>query len=159
MLLSNIQITKICSKHYHTKDTFEACLAFNSMPLIIKKYPCFYVVDVNYQVNSIGHWCACIFPSRESPCEFIDSLGKDPAEYHLELANMLSSNGNGRYIYNKTPVQHAESDSCGGFAIYLSDMRNQGLSMTRAINTLSHTDLMSNDDVVNKYLYTHMMLA
>ena len=128
------------------------------MPGIVRKYPSFYVVDVNYKTQHIGHWCVLIFVNKGSPSEFFDSFAKSPSEYDRNLTNVLKNNGNGSYIYNKSIVQHPDSTSCGAFCCFIADKRNQGLSLEGAVNILSTSNLQSNDNTVNKYLYTHMLM-
>ena len=158
MMLSNIQISQICSRHYHTRPTFEACIPYTNLPMIIQQFPTFYIIDVNYKKSPIGHWCTIAFGFEPLPV-FIDSLGRHPSDYDSSITEVLKANGNGRFSYNQIPVQHSNSTSCGAFAIFFGDLQSQNIPMTKIINTLSHTDLESNDNKVNRYLYTHMLMG
>ena len=158
MLMSNMQLAKILSRHHHTQQTFESCLSRDQMPLAIRHFPSFYVVDIKHsREEGIGHWTACFFTAPDQKSQFFDSYGKSPQYYAQSLHTLLVNNSCGEYEYSREVLQHDESNSCGAFVCYIADLINRGLSLTRAVSTLSTTDLKFNDKVVDKYLFNHML--
>ena len=156
MLLSNLQIAKILSRHHHTQELFQSCLAWNQLPEVVTRYPSFYIVDVKHSgEDGIGHWCSLWYDGPHRKSYFIDSYAKAPEDYAPRLRTIMLNNSAG-YEYNTRVVQSDSSTSCGAFAVYTSDLLARGLSMTQAMNTLSTTHLEANDAIVNTYLLTHM---
>ena len=157
MLMSNLQIAKILSRHYHTKDTFESCLSWDHMPEAIARYPSFFVTDIKHSNRpGYGHWTLLVFITPDSPSSFFDPLALPPQDYAQSLHRLLIENSNGTCIHNTVKVQDDLSTSCGGFVCFISDLMNRGLTMAQAVSYLSATDLKSNDAIVNRYLLTHM---
>ncbi len=66
-----------------------------------------YIVNTDYSWNEGKHWVAFNFPSH-GPCEFFDSLGREPEYYHLEFENILMLNGP-EYLALLTPIQADDS--------------------------------------------------
>ena len=155
--MSNLQISKILSRHHHTEHTFETCLSWDKMPSTIQRFPTFYVTDIKHSSHQgLGHWTMCFFVSPNSPSIFFDSLGLPPQEYAHSLHKLLIENGNGKCDHNILKVQDDTSNSCGAFVCFISDLINRGLTMSQAVSYLSTTDLKSNDIIVNRYLLGHM---
>ena len=155
--MSNLQISKILSRHNHTQHTFETCIPWDKMPAVIHRFPSFYVTDIKHSTrHGLGHWTICFFVSPNSPSNFFDPLGHPPQEYAHTLHKLLIENSNGKCIHNEQKVQDDTSNSCGAFACFISDLMNRGLTMSQAVSYLSTSDLKSNDTIVNSYLLSHM---
>ncbi len=109
-----------------------------------------YIVNTDYSWNEGKHWVAFNFPSH-GPCEFFDSLGREPEYYHLEFENILMLNGP-EYLALLTPIQADDSTLCGQYCIYYTLSRVGGLSMPDIMSTFTENDTRGNDVKMNTFI-------
>ena len=158
MKLSGSQISLICQRHYHTRNTFAACTPWDKLPSYVHFSPSFYIIDVVHSLSlrKFGHWVVAFNLGTDMPMEFFCPLGRDPGYYNAGLVQFLQANGNGSYIYNNVKVQDNTSDSCGLYCLYICDLRNIGIKLEECVASLKSDDLKANDSIVENYVLKHM---
>lgn len=159
MLLSNKQLSLICRRHYHTRDTFAACVTWDTFPTSVHRFPCFFIVDVVHSLNvqALGHWCLVVLKNEREKSLFFDPLGRPPSHYNKKIVEILEGYGNGQFLYNDIQVQSSESDNCGSFVLFVADKLNIGLEFHDCIAIFNKNDLDKNDQLVENYLLEHML--
>ena len=156
-MLTNYQLLYITTNHTCTQDALDGIYSFDHIPLQVRKFPAFWICN-NKDSNHEGeHWFACVFPGKHHPAEMFCSFGRSPQFYSQQLEDILKSNSNGTYVYNKTQVQKDNSTACAYFTLYYVDRRCRGISIDNCIENLSPLELEQNEEIVVDYVRNHMM--
>ena len=102
------------------------------------------------------HWIAIIIPSKNSPLEYFDSLGKNAKKHNQLLEKYLIANSNGNYIQNSIPYQDNDSSTCAEFCLYFCDLRAQNIEFPMILQTFDKNNLTRNELLVRGYVHGHM---
>jgi len=86
-----------------------------------------YVVNSEDRESPGQHWMA-VYVTEDGLMEFMDSLGRKPTDYKLNL----------NCTYYSAPVQQNSSDSCGLYVLYYLYWRSRGIPMHVIMATLNN---------------------
>lgn len=150
------EISLIASKHSHTHPYFGGVYASDTIPLIHKSLPIFYIVNTDVISGPGKHWVMIFFPSHCDTNEWFDPLGKNPSSYGDSFLNSVSLNKRKHFIMNMFPVQSDFSSKCGQFCLTMADLRVQGFSFEEAMSLFYKSNIERNDQIVTRYVTEHM---
>lgn len=154
--MDNYQIAHIASIHKHCKNWYGGVFTPDTLPIEHKKYPVFYICNTALMKEEGKHWVAIIIPSRDSPLEYFDSLGKSAKQHNSLLEKYLIANSKGKYIQNSTPYQDNDSSTCAEFCLYFCDLRAQNIPFPTILQTFDRDNLTINELLVRSYVHNHM---
>jgi len=133
--MNTSEITNILRRHY---PEFGGVYPANHIHLIKDNTIAILNTD---EANSAGtHWVA-VFVNNHT-CEFFDSLGENPENYHSYWHKFLIKKC-GRYVYNDIALQNLKSDDCGKFCIFYTILRSQGIEFSSIVRLLKNVNLDS----------------
>ena len=154
--MDNYQIAYIASSHNHCKEWYGGVYTPDTLPIIHKKYPIFYICNTSLLNEKGKHWVIIIFPSKDKPLEYFDSLGKRPKKHSTLLENYLIANSKGNFIQNSVPYQDSDSSTCAEFCLYFADLRAQNVEFPIILQTFDKDNLTMNELLVRSYVHSHM---
>jgi hypothetical protein len=100
-------------------------------------HPGGYVVNSQERGLPGLHWLA-VYVTEDGSVEFMDSLGRTPSEYQLNL----------NCTYYSAPVQPVGSNACGLYVLYYLYWRTRGIPFHVIMSTLNRSN---NDDTVRSH--------
>lgn len=127
------EIEKLVLKHCKTFSGVFAANEINKIPS-----PSFAIVNTDELGSSGKHWVAVYL--NDNLCEFFDSMGQSPLDYHSTWYNFLL-NKSKSFIHNEEKIQPTGSSTCGEFCIFYTIMRSNGISFQKIIEILKTLDV------------------
>ncbi len=118
------QLRKSIRNDPHMNDVVWGVFARNELPTCL--LPGGYVVNSEDRGSPGQHWM-CVYVAEDGQVEFMDSLGRKPTDYKLNL----------RCTYYSAPVQGKNTDSCGLYVLYYLFWRSRGVAMHVIMATLN----------------------
>ena len=143
--MNNYQLSSYLSR-FGTK-----VVCAEELPVLVFNRPRSFVVNTDSCGRPGKHWTVFYFPKEGQPCEFFDSLGRTPEQYHPRFKYVLTVNGP-TYTFLKDRLQALDSDVCGQYCIYYVMQRHSGRSLTDISRDFRRRDYRRNDDIVYKYV-------
>lgn len=122
------------------KSYYLGCFSSDNYPKTLKEFE-FFIVNKDSSDEKGSHWMLVIFGEKE--IEFFDSCGTD----EQFVKNFLKFKKKTVCIFNTTPVQPINSNSCGQFCIYFAHKRllNKDQSFRTVINRCFSKDNEKNN--------------
>ncbi len=153
--LSGYDITDVCYSHFHTEPFFKGVYASDELPPpseLTKSPPCFIIVNTDPSNQPGEHWVT-LFIENSTTVTYFCSLGTLPIQ---PISNFLS-------FFNKVKMsidqwQSNESDLCGEFALFFSDLKCQNFDNIQIANLFDNDNMELNDFLVSQYIHGHMTL-
>jgi hypothetical protein len=118
----------------------------------LTQFPRGLIVNTEPSTMRGRHWVAIWLDSAKHG-EFFDSFGKPPEYYHRQFRIFLQKN-NACANYNDRVLQHADSDTCGLFALFYIAMKSMGSSL-RDIQSYFCSDTRVNEAIVYQFALTY----
>ncbi len=119
----------------------------------IKQIPCFIIVNTDTQNRPGQHWI-CMKLCKEQ-CEFFDSLGKNPNDYHKSWHDLLIDTA-GSYLYNNQRLQAHSTTNCGQYCIYYILKSIHGCDFAHIIHDFDAFNLKKNDASVLHFVHNYI---
>lgn len=142
-MMNSREIEHILRKH---SKVFSGVYAANE----VYKIPLhtFGVVNTD-ELGEVGkHWI--VIYRNENACEFFDSLGQSPLNYH-NAWHVFLLNQNRYYIHNSEKIQQTGTNTCGEFCIFYTIMRSSGISFRKIVDNLKTLNI--------KYYISQLILS
>ena len=153
--MDSFQLTRISIVHKHTRPQFGSVFSPDNLPTSILKYPIFYFCNTALSYQPGQHWILLYFPNKYEKAEYFDSLGKCPEDYNTLIKDFLKTHSSD-YIITKVRVQDHNTNTCGLFCLFVSDMRCIGLKMHEIIGLFQPNNLNWNEFMATGYVKSHM---
>ncbi len=109
--------------------------ARNELPIPL--FPGGYIINSEDRGSPGEHWLA-VYVTEDGQVEFVDSLGRKPTDYELNL----------NCTYYSSPVQLDSSRNCGLYVLYYLFWRTRGVPMHVIMATLNKKN---NDTTVESH--------
>ena len=119
----------------------------------IKHIPCYIIVNTDTQNLSGQHWI-CMKLSKDQ-CEFFDSLGKSPYNYHKSWHDLLITTA-GSYLFNDQRLQNYSSSTCGQYCVYYILKSIHGYDFEDIIDGFDALNLKKNDASVLHFVHNYI---
>jgi len=110
------QIQDIAERHCSLRERFAGVFSRDQLPETLARGYFYVVNSANYNVPG-EHWLGIYV--NENAVEFMDSFGKDPETYGIEIEYPL--------IMNARQLQSNNSDTCGDYVMYFLYFRSLDL--------------------------------
>ena len=133
--MNTSEITNILLRHY---PEFGGVYPANHYHLI--KNNSIAILNTDESNRGGRHWVAVIVNNQT--CEFFDSLGVPPENYHSYWHKFLIKKS-GKYVYNDSALQNLKSADCGKFCIFYTILRSQGIEFSSILRLVKNVDLDS----------------
>lgn len=127
---------------------FRGVLASDRLPSFIRKFPAFYVINLDPAHLPGSHWVA-VYMMSPKRCEYFDSYGLPPLVENIERFIFRNS---GKCHFNRQRIQGDFSFVCGHYCIAFIKNRARKRSMKYFISKFSKSDLRKNDNYI-KYAF------
>ena len=154
--MNSIEITRIASLHSHTRPFFGGCLSSDTLPVLVRKYPVFYICNTDMSYERGTHWLLIMLKSPSTHPTFFDSLGYPPTHYAKTIENFMIANSNQQYEYSSVRLQQAGSIKCGMYCLTVADLFCQDKTLTEIIQLFDKDNLNKNEILVSAYVNQHM---
>lgn len=154
--MNSYQLYNLLKRHYHTRNKFIDVVAVDRVPMIVTRFPSFYICNESKSGERGTHWVVLGYISDREPAEFFDSRNHGIENYASNVKNSLLRNGNGKIKFNRVEYQAEHTSSCGQFCCWFIDLRSMSVAFEKCLNMLSESDLESNEFRVCNYVTRHM---
>ena len=131
--MNSQEIENILIRHCKLFGGVYAADEINEIP-----FPSFVVVNTHESGLNGEHWIAMYV--NENICEFFDSLGQSPLNYHVYWQSFLL-NKTKTYIHNTEKIQLEGTNTCGEHCIFYIIMRSNGISFSNILKALETVDV------------------
>lgn len=156
-MLTGNDIRLLSISHIHTRAYFGGVFAVDNLPDVNCRNPTFYIVNTDLSSGVGKHWVLIMIINSYSCIEWFDSLNNKPQFYHNNLLKFVTRNFRRSYVSNSIQIQSNQSNKCGEFCMYVSDMRCMGCKYTEIMQTFNETVLSENDVFVMNHLRNHIL--
>lgn len=144
--METYQLEEILRSDVYTAPYALGVFAGDQIPTIYKQ-PCCYIVNTDASDKPGTHW-VCVF-AEKGRLEFFDSYGGQPRDYLLPISAT---------VWNKTRVQHPESDTCGLHCLFVLMHRCRGLPFPYILTSLYQSkNLLFNECMVLTDVMEHVL--
>jgi hypothetical protein len=141
-------IDRILRGDYFTQPVYIGCFPSDWVPTKRMRVPLAFVANTDDSQGSGKHWCA-FYVDRNRRGMFFDSFGDPPTSYSASFNKFFEENC-AEWRWNKLPLQHVLSTSCGYYACYALLMRARGLGLEEILEPFSKHNPAYNDELVHE---------
>ena len=143
------QIKDLLQRDVITESQFCGIYAENTLPQMVKSYPCGVIVNTDPKDRPGQHWVAFYFPSSERG-EFFDSFGHPPQVYSAHFVQFLNRNCE-HWTFNPRTLQSVLTAVCGEYCIFYLMHRARGVGMNTIVHLFS-VNYITNDQMVYEFV-------
>lgn len=146
------QILDIIQSFSSIKNQCAGIFSRNTIPSYLN-VKSFLIANTQNDTEPGEHWF-CIIRKSTQKYEYFDSLGIDEIKLKsLKTQNLFSKSKQSIIVFNETPFQKSNSQTCGLFVLYfiIHRMHNLDLSFSNLLNEIFVTDCDVNEREIEQF--------
>ena len=150
--MNTYQLMEALWSHANTRHRYGGVRAIDDLPLqAVHRPQHVWIINTDVLGGSGEHWVMVYLPlERNQACEFYDSNGQAPTDYHPALERFMLRNAPD-YVYSTQCWQSPGTEFCGHYCLYWAQYRCLGYTYSYLME--KHTENTHyNDKVVSSYV-------